>query len=335
MIIYKDRLLPFIEFFNPENGTLIRTNLLDKEGNETGTVPQYRYLPELIDIGIMGHCSNNITCKHFGIECYQGDARRPNLLFEKYKEIIDQVKGFTFQVALGGKGDPNKHERFLDILKYTKENGIIPNLTTSGYGITEKEINIIIEYCGSVAISFYSKLNSDNTESNPATIEIINSFKNKIPTNIHYVIGNNTIDDAIKRLQYDLFPKAINGIIFLLYKPVGSAINNRNCIIPREKMKKFLDLVFKTRHSYKIGFDTCFSNHLFAYDNELLNNNSIQTCESGRFSCYVSCDYKMFSCSFRQDDSEGIQLTNNNFLESWNSLIKQNHSVCPYFIVWY
>lgn len=330
MIIYKDRRQPYIEIFNPKTGTLIRTNLLDKSGQETRTSPSCRYLPELIDIGIMGHCSNKTSCEKFGVKCYQGNQNEENMSFEKYKEIIDQVKGYTFQVALGGRGDPNKHEDFYQIVKYTREKGIVPNLTTSGHNITNEEIEMIINYCGAVAISFYSKLGSNGQESNPETIEVINLFKSKMPTNIHYVINNKTIDEAILRLKGNYFPSGINGVIFLLYKVVGNAINDHeSALIPDEKMKTFLDCVFKIQHPFKIGFDTCFFSHLVLYDDSLKNNPSVQACESGKFSCYVSCKSRLFSCSFLQDCTDGIELTSDNFLESWNQLISDEIIECP------
>lgn len=40
-------------------------------------------------------------------------------------------------------------------------------------------------------------------------------------TNIHYVLGYNSIDEAIERLRTNDFPLGINAVIFLLHKPVG------------------------------------------------------------------------------------------------------------------
>ena len=47
-----------------------------------------------------------------------------------------------------------------------------------------------------------------------------------IKTNIHYVLGNNSIDEAIERLKNNDFSKGINAIIFLLHKPVGLGQEN-------------------------------------------------------------------------------------------------------------
>lgn len=89
--------------------------------------------PSMIDIGIMGHCYNNCDI------CYQGNTNIPNMTLDNFKLIIDQTKLHINQVALGGKGDPNKHENFEDILKYCVENNVVPNYTTSGNGLTLEE----------------------------------------------------------------------------------------------------------------------------------------------------------------------------------------------------
>lgn len=43
-------------------------------------------------------------------------------------------------------------------------------------------------------------------------------------TNIHYVVSKDTINEAITRLEKDLFPKGVNAVVFILYKPVGNGI---------------------------------------------------------------------------------------------------------------
>ena len=49
MIIYKDEVFGFFEIFNEENGTLFRSDI-------NGVDPVMRSFPELLDVGIMGHC---------------------------------------------------------------------------------------------------------------------------------------------------------------------------------------------------------------------------------------------------------------------------------------
>ena len=72
MIYYKDNRFSFIELFNDETGTLIRSNVLE-HGVETKQLPLMRSFPELIDIGIMGACNAGKSglCRNAGVDCYQ------------------------------------------------------------------------------------------------------------------------------------------------------------------------------------------------------------------------------------------------------------------------
>ena len=64
MIIYKDKKYNFIEYFNPQNGFLIRGDVIGQKGIN----PRERSYPELLDIGIMGQChiSQLGICKKAG-----------------------------------------------------------------------------------------------------------------------------------------------------------------------------------------------------------------------------------------------------------------------------
>lgn len=64
MIIYKDEVFGFFEIFNEENGTLFRSDI-------NGVDPVMRSFPELLDVGIMGHCNGGQYCRNAGIDCYQ------------------------------------------------------------------------------------------------------------------------------------------------------------------------------------------------------------------------------------------------------------------------
>lgn len=119
MIIYKDEVFGFFEIFNEENGTLFRSDI-------NGVDPVMRSFPELLDVGIMGHCNGGQYCRNAGIDCYQKGftTYAPHMSYENFMEIVKQAAGKTFQIALGGAGDPNKHPQIEDILKSCRAFGI-------------------------------------------------------------------------------------------------------------------------------------------------------------------------------------------------------------------
>lgn len=318
MIVYKDKKYKFYEFFNNKNGFLIRSDSFDNHQN-----PTMRSFPELLDIGIMGTClaSELNICKNFGVDCYQKAKvmKRPNMTFNDYRQLLSQCTGKVFQIALGGAGDPNKHEQFEAILKVTREHHIVPNYTTSGYLLTENEADITKKYCGAVAVSFYSNF-VNGMESNSDTINAINLFlKHGCLTNIHYVLSKKTISEAIYRLKNNLFPHGINAIIFLLYKPSGFGTENNTLSYADTELKELIEIIDNTHFDYDIGFDTCFTPALLTYSHSI-SLNSLDFCEAARFSMYIDCELNAYPCSFDSTAKQYcVSLDNYSILNAWNS----------------
>jgi len=309
-----DKQFKFYSVFNMKTGFYMRTGILDENGKDTGVDPFMGSYPSLIDVGIMGRCLNGEKglCLNAGVQCYQNgkNISKPNMTLNDFKTIVDQCKGKIQQFALGGRGDPNKHEHFGEILSYCRDNYIVPNYTTSGLDLTDTEIELTKSCCGAVAISWYR---------NDHTISAIKRFIDYgCKTNIHYVLGNNTIDEAIERIINDSFPKGINAVIFLLHKPVGLGCQN-NVIKPNDpKLKHFFSLIDTCKPSFKIGFDSCTVPGILNYTNNV-SSYSIDSCEGGRYSHYISSDMIAIPCSFDQDFKWGVDLKQFTLEEAWNS----------------
>ena len=111
---------------------------------------------------------------------------------ENFRKIAEQSKGKCNQFALGGRGDPDQHEHFEEILKLSNEYGIVPNFTTSGIMMTEWKAKLCKKYCGAVAVSEHF---ADYTQK---AIDMLLSAG--VKTNIHFVLSKNSIDYAIDKL---------------------------------------------------------------------------------------------------------------------------------------
>jgi radical SAM protein with 4Fe4S-binding SPASM domain len=303
-----DKTNKFVSRFDTENGSYFRSGVLGLPKTD----PFMSSMPELIDVGIMGSCENarDRTCLEAGIQCYQGGTHRekPHMTLENFKSIIDQTKEDVYQVALGGHGNPNKHPNFEEFVKYSRENNVVPNYTTSGKNLTDEEIDITNKYCGAVAVSEHRI---------GYTRDAIERFiKAGITTNIHYVLGKNTIVEATRRLRSDDWDEDINAIIFLLHKPVGLG-RSKNVLQP-DDIKEFLNVVDNHDGDYKIGFDSCTIPGIINYSKNI-NPVSIDTCEGGRFSCYITPDMKMLPCSFDQDEKWAVDITKASIKQAWYS----------------
>lgn len=311
--VIDDKKYHFRSAFDTEKGTYVRTGILDENGKDTGIDPFMASFPHLIDVGVMGHCIHGKTglCAKAGIGCYQSGLliEEPNMKLEDFEWIAKQCKGRCNQLALGGRGDPDQHENFEDLLRISRENNLVPNFTTSGYGMTPELARICKKYCGAVAVSWYR---------NEYTIKAINTLlQADVKTNIHYVLGKNSIDEAIDRMKNHTFPSDINAVIFLLHKPAGQGTKANMLSVNDPKVKEFFE-EFDKVHPFKVGIDSCNVPGAIRFCKNILPE-SLDTCEGGRYSCYISADMQMTPCSFDQSKKYYVSLKDKTIEEAWNS----------------
>lgn len=314
MIKKIDKKNKFISMFNPDTGFYVRSGVIEN-GKDTGVDPFMTAFPELLDIGVMGHCVHGASglCIKSGVQCYQNGLKTkfPNMSFENFKRIVDECKGKTFQFALGGRGDVDQHEDFERILRYCRDNGIVPNFTSSGLGFTDEIVALCKELCGAVAISWYRQ------EHTYRAIQML--LDARVKTNIHYVLGNNSIDEAIERLKNNDFPKGINAVIFLLHKNVGQGLDSNVLHVDDPKVKEFFNIVDTCKVDFSIGFDSCCIPGLINHTNNI-NPDSYDTCEGGRWSAYITSDMKMLPCSFdNQELRWAYDISTDTVQNAWNS----------------
>ncbi|MBR2460461.1 MAG: SPASM domain-containing protein [Clostridia bacterium] len=311
--VIEDKKYKFRFAFDTENGAYVRTGILDENGNDTGAEPFMGSYPHLIDVGIMGHCIHGKTglCSRAGVGCYQSGAtvEKPNMSLEDFRSIAEQSLGKCNQFALGGRGDPDQHEHFEDILKLCRANLIVPSFTTSGYGMSRDIADICRKYCGAVAVSWY------RSEYTLRAIETL--MRAGVRTNIHYVLGRNSIDEAIQRLEENSFPEGVNAVIFLLHKPVGQG-NASNCLSNGDPRVGRLFKLMTESHPFRLGMDSCSVPAAISLCPDIMPE-TLDTCEGGRFSCYIDSNMVAVPCSFDQGKRYAVSLREHSVEEAWNS----------------
>ena len=273
--------------------------------------------PELIDIGICGTCAHGKAglCLQAGVYCYQNgrNIEQPDMSVDLFKKIIDETKDTVYQVALGGRGDPNKHKAFAAICEYSRQNKVVPNYTTSGLNLTDKEIAISKEFCGAVAVSWYRHAH---------TFEAIRRFTEAgVKTNIHYVLGKNSIEEALTNLKQGFFPEEASNVIFLLHKPVGLG-DDINVLKPSDPLvKEFFELVDErgSGFPYGIGFDSCSIPGIVNF-NKKVDLRCVDTCEGARWSMYIDSLGVSYPCSFDVDQKRwAFPLEGRTVQDAWSS----------------
>lgn len=268
-------------------------------------------LPSMIDCGIMGHCLNKCSF------CYQGDNNEPNMKLEDYKKIIDETKHHVNQIALGGRGDPNLHENFREIVEYSKNNNVVPNYTTSGINLTNEQVEIS-KMCGAVAVSDYVR---------SYTYKSLKMFMDAgIKTNIHFIYSTQSHDSAIEILKGkdiwngDVDFERLNAVVFLLFKPQGSGKSLGRWVPSYPMFKEFSANLKNQNLKFKIGMDSCMINHVASVANfSEVEQMAIDFCESSRMSVYITPDMRLVPCSFADHDEYGESIRDKTIYEVWNN----------------
>lgn len=311
-------------FFNTKTGFEV---LKGKDGVD----PFMTDLPLLLDIGIMGSCLNKCPF------CYQGHEEEPHMKLEDFKTIIDQVKHHTNQVALGGRGDPNNHPNFKEIVEYARENDVVPNYTTSGINLTDEQIEIS-KICGAVAVSDYGKDFTFN-----ALSRLIDAG---IKTNIHLIFSRKSFSKSMSLLEgYDVWDgqvdhEKLNAVVLLLFKPQGCGKYHQSLIPTKDQLKTFSSIALNPRTKFKIGMDSCLLNHILTYEEPTkIQSIALDTCESSRMSVYISPSMHLIPCSFADHLKWGVKITEENTIHDiWNNStefkkfrekIFLNPTICP------
>lgn len=264
--------------------------------------------PELLDIAITNWCDRGCFF------CYRkSDETGTHMSVADYEEVIRQAKEMhVFQVALGG-GNPNQHPHFCDILRITREKyGIVPSYTTNGRGLTEKVLETTRRYCGAVAVSAYAPY----TE----TAEAVRALRSYgITTNIHFLLTSASVALAIDWLENPPeFLTRSNAIVFLNYKPVGRFADDRLLLNRSSKLGEFFKLATSCRQPFRIGFDTCTITGLARLGNA--PNVSLEGCDAGRFSLFVSEKMEVYPCSFMVEAGyAGIPMKDTTLAEVWRN----------------
>ena len=315
-----------------------RNGFFQRWGNTKEQDPEFSMFgPEILDMEISEVCKRG--CKF----CYKDNkALGKNMSLEQVKIILPKVKHSICQVAYG-IGDISGNPELFEILKYTREIGLIPNITINGR-ITENQADEMLKYIGACAVSYYDIDECYNA------VKML-SDKGLKQTNIHYFLSQQTYDEAfkvLKDIKTDTRLSKLNAIVFLSLKKKGRAIQNNYTSVTNEQFKSLVEYCLK--NDINFGFDSCsavkFDNSIVGLENEKQLLQISERCESSLFSAYINVEGKYSPCSFCegcQNWEEGLQITsetdfskdvwfNPKTVEFRNSLLKRNRE-CPIYEV--
>ena len=285
-------------------------NYSNGESIYIGEDAQRKEGPLLLDVSITNRCMRGCSF------CYKNaKPQGKDISLDDYSLVLCQARtcGVT-QIAIGG-GEPTLHPDFINILRLTREAGIIPNYSTNGDCITDSIMDATAKYCGAMAISIYDDLNSYKNLVKTLTDK-------KIKVNLHFILNKDNLDNYIELLSAP--PKwlyNINAIIFLNYKPANGKCNLILKDANQLKLNLFFNLIQRVEFC-SIGFDSCTSSFIEHFTN--IDESKFDYCESARRSAYINEYLDVYPCSFYK--GTGTNLKSSSLKDIWdNDTLFLNH----------
>jgi hypothetical protein len=336
--------------FNKENGQFVRW------GETIEDDPTFAPSCEILDMEISTICrgipkdQNPNTPASPCFWCYKSNTSDGiNMNFETFKKIIHKMPKTLTQVAYG-IGDIDSNPDLWKILEYTREIGIIPNITVNGYHINDENAKKLSDVVGACAVSSY--IPKDYCYN---AVELLSKKYGMAQCNIHKIVHQNNYDecmDLLRDVKSDSRLEKLNAVVFLMLKKKGRGANFHK--ISFDKYKTIID--YALEHKIRVGFDSCSANSFLRCIKDHKDYNKIEMlvepCESfGMFSSYISAEGIYYPCSFAEgegDWKEGFDVVNcDDFIKDiWTSekLIKWRNKiieesadhlcrVCPIFDV--
>lgn len=269
------------------------TGFFARWGKTENEDPQFAPFPEICDMEISTICTQG--CKF----CYKGNTTvGENMSFDTFKIVFNKLPKSICQIAFG-IGSLESHPQLFDILSYTRDNGVIPNITINGYNLTDELATKLANVCGAISVSYYDK---------DTCFDAIKKLTDRgmKQVNIHYMLSDETFSEALilmNEVREDSRTNKLNAIVFLQYKPKGNNIGKYHSISNPIKFKHILRL--SETLEIGIGFDSC-SAPMVLKGYELIKKDTseiekfIEPCESSLFSSYINVRGEFFPCSFSE-----------------------------------
>jgi MoaA/NifB/PqqE/SkfB family radical SAM enzyme len=298
-----------------------QTGFFARWGKTKEEDPQFAPMPEILDIEIVNSCQG--VTGYDGVErtcsfCYKSNIKsgKTGMSLDTFKKIFDKLPKSVCQIAFGVDSTGLSNPDMLAIMKYTKEHGVIPNVTLAN--VSDELADQLVGLVGAVAISRYENRNICYDSVKRLTDRGLKQC------NIHIMVCQENykwcLDTIYDRLIDPRLAK-LNSIVFLSLKQKGRGTNFHP--VSQEDFKKLIDKATELNVSF--GMDSC-SAHKFLtatedYPNKEELKQIVEPCESSAFSFYIDVNGKCWPCSFCPGmDIKGQDiLLANNFQDIWNS----------------
>lgn len=244
----------------------------------------------------------------------------PELSVAQAKAALDALAAAgVFHVALGG-GEALDHAGLFEVASHARERGIVPNLTTSGRGLTPElaarcavfgQINVSVDAVGADR----GRVTFGDAE---RALRLLRTVKREVGVNT--VVSRSTYDGLGEVVRFAKRLR-LSEVELLRFKPAGrgAALFAREDLTPgqaRGIYKKALWLA--VRHRIRVKLDCSFAPMVFAHrpSRRAAQFLGVVGCEGGNILASVMPDGQVTGCSFG-GPAEGSALEPGGFARAW------------------
>lgn len=210
------------------------------------------HFPEFYDLSPGNKCSGG--CSY----CYAGALKQGKHYTNLAKKVEDFFGRMTqnqrpFQVAIGGEQEPLENPEFWDMCAALRSLNIVPNYTTNGMFVNDKNIELTLKYSGNAAVTMHAHLEKFWRRA-------LKRFSEAgVRLNVHVIISDKSSIDMTARL-YDEYVQSgmVEYFVLLPYMNYGHAKNDPR-IIDYASLEAWVDTVYSQG---KLAFGANFYNFI-------------------------------------------------------------------------
>lgn len=253
--------------------------------------------PHIADIEIDECCTglrnDGVTCSF----CYKSNTphSRGMMTLDEFKHLIDVFPKSLTQVAIGSSACLNTNPYVWDMMRYCRENDIVPNVTLANV-LNDEIADNLASLAGACAISVYDDFDI-----------VANSVKKltdrgMTQINLHLLVAEEYFDrcmETLRRVKEDPRLSKLNAVVFLGLKQAG-----RGKTYNRMSDEHFKEMIeYAMSREIGIGFDSCSSLRALEVLGEGVKQ-SVIDCEATLLSSYFNCRGEYSPCSFMEQTEE-------------------------------
>jgi len=256
--------------------------------------------PESVHIAVTHRC--NYKCP----SCYVDNSITEEMTTEEIKALIDEMADMkVFQLAIGG-GEPFLRDDLIDIVRYARQKGVIPNITTNGSLITEDVADKLSGYIGQIQISVNghnkalheSAREKGNFDAVLRSIDILR--KHKVSFGINTLLSRDNVNEIGNLMAFVVQQGAVT-LNFLRPKPSKlddnwyekSRLSSSDYQMVHRDIKNVLG-----KYPIRITVDCALSFLMNTESSDDLQRHGVYGCSGARRFVSIRPDGSAYPCSF-------------------------------------